>query len=179
MTLTDEPTSPLETTLQEPAPALSYFALLLERIEDGSEEAVHELQLHYFRGIRYLLARHLGPDRAYHLAQKVFATVIVAIRNGEIRQPERLAGFVRTAVHRTIDSETDRQATKAGSDVNRATDLATAERVLRAIPSKEREALIRFYYEEEPAETICRELGLTPAHFRAIRNRAKDKFSHR
>jgi DNA-directed RNA polymerase specialized sigma24 family protein len=163
--------------LQNSAPSAGYFALLLERIEGGSQDAAYELRLHYFRGIKYLLVRQLGPDRSDELAQAVFTTVIDAIHNGKMRQPEHLAGFVRTVVHRTIAAEVAARYPRQ-SNVVPESDLVSADRALRSLSSRDREVLMRFYAQRQSAEEICREMGLTATQFQLIRNRAKDSFTH-
>jgi DNA-directed RNA polymerase specialized sigma24 family protein len=51
-----------------------------------------------------------------------------------------------------------------------------ALRILKSIGKRDREVLIRFYLEEQPAEQICREMNLTETQFRLIKSRAKARF---
>jgi RNA polymerase sigma-70 factor (ECF subfamily) len=51
-----------------------------------------------------------------------------------------------------------------------------AMRILRSIPPRDREVLIRFYLNEQPATQICREMALTETQFRLIKSRAKARF---
>jgi RNA polymerase sigma-70 factor, ECF subfamily len=155
-----------------------FFALLVERIECGSQDAIHELHLHFLRGVTYLLTRHLGPGRSDALAQQVLADVIDAIRNGEVHEPERLPAFVQTVVQQTIASEIGLLRPGAGAIVIPLEDLASADGALRSLPSRHREILTRFYCQEQPAEKICREMGVTMTQFRIIKSRAKRKFAH-
>jgi DNA-directed RNA polymerase specialized sigma24 family protein len=152
----------------------SYFPFLLRRIVEGSQDAEHELSLHFSRGICYSLARRLGPDRAAELADGVFAAVIEAIRNGEICDPNCLTMYVRGEVQRTLAAE------EAPPRLNTAPDRdqLTAARLLRSLPPSHREALLRYYHEAQPVEQICRDLGLTRAQFRAIHDRAKNNFKN-
>jgi len=160
-----------------PSPMAPFFELLVARIEKGGDDAVHEFRLHFQRGVKYLMARQLGPDRANELAQDVLSDVIEAIRNGEICEPERLDGYVRAVVQRMIAFEVNAFRRLAGPSPVRKDDLASAYRVLRSLPSRDREILVRFYSQEQPEEQICRELALTAAQFRVIKNRAKDQFA--
>jgi RNA polymerase sigma-70 factor (ECF subfamily) len=50
------------------------------------------------------------------------------------------------------------------------------EQILVGLPERERQALVRFYVHGEPAEVVCREMGLTEGEFRQIRTRAKRRF---
>ena len=176
--------------------ALPDFTGMVCGIQEGRAEAADELYLQFNRGIRYFLSRELGPDRAEDLAQDVFAAVLEAIRNGEIREPARLAGFVRTVVRRTIASEfinlrkqRDRNheldewqhsvGPKAELDLIHEEHLALAERVLRSLRPRDREVLVRFYCQEQTADKICLEMGLTATQFRLMKNRAKDKLAQK
>jgi DNA-directed RNA polymerase specialized sigma24 family protein len=50
------------------------------------------------------------------------------------------------------------------------------EEVLVGLPERDSQALVRFYVHGEPANVICRELGLTEAELHGIRTRAKHRF---
>jgi DNA-directed RNA polymerase specialized sigma24 family protein len=161
-------------TVPPPNTEESYFAFLLERIAGGSRDAEHELYLHFSRGIRYFLARRLGPDRGDQLADGVFARLIDAIRNGEVREPQCLGRYVRSEVQRTISAEADLPRPERVSE----RDQLAAGRILRSLPLLHRDALLRYYHEAQPAEQICRDLGLTRTQFRAIRDQAKNQFEN-
>src|SRR5579872_5796466 len=51
-----------------------------------------------------------------------------------------------------------------------------AMRVLKSIPERDREVLIRFYLKEQAPDQICSDLGLTDTQFRLIKSRAKARF---
>jgi DNA-directed RNA polymerase specialized sigma24 family protein len=51
-----------------------------------------------------------------------------------------------------------------------------ARRILSAMREREREVLVRFYLEEQPAPEICRAMGLTETQFRLLKSRAKARF---
>jgi len=161
----------------QPESLAPFFSLLVERIEGGSQDAIHELQLHFLRGVRYLLTRRLGQDRSDHLASSVLADVVEAIQNGEVSEPERLPAFVQMAVHRTLELALDYLPPGSLSETPRREDLAEADRVLRSLPARDKEILIRFYCQEQPPEAICREMGVSAAQFRAIKSRARERFA--
>jgi RNA polymerase sigma-70 factor (ECF subfamily) len=124
-----------------------------------------------------------------------FLIVAQAIRRGELREPERLMGFVRTVVRRQIAAQIDETSRKrrqqvdaelgmAVSDLTRSPEQEAIERehedlarrVLNGICPRDREILIRFYLEEQCADQICREMGLTETQFRLAKSRAKARF---
>ncbi len=51
-----------------------------------------------------------------------------------------------------------------------------ARKMLQSIAPRDRELLIRFYLEEQPAQQICDEMGLTETQFRLLKSRAKARF---
>ncbi len=52
---------------------------------------------HFSRGLSLMLRRLTGdPALADDLLQDTLALVLTKIRHGEVREPERLAGFVRS-----------------------------------------------------------------------------------
>jgi DNA-directed RNA polymerase specialized sigma24 family protein len=118
-----------------------------------------------------------------------------SIRKGEIREPERLMGFVRTVVRRhvagciqnTARNRRKRADLDAGLELcderhdpeRRAIEqqrIELAISILKAIPRRDREVLIRFYLREESADQICSEMDLSPTQFRLIKWRAKARF---
>jgi RNA polymerase sigma factor (sigma-70 family) len=125
-----------------------------------------------------------------------FLVVVNAIRNGELREPERLMGFVRTVarrmvaghidhlVHRRRDNVTiesgvvipDRRTTPEQESIQREkVDLML--QVLGEMSARDRDVLTRFYLYEQSQEQICREMKLTATQFRLLKSRAKARFA--
>src|SRR5690242_803121 len=78
------------------------WAQLVARIHDGDPGAMEELYAIFGKGIRYFLLRNLGPDELDDRVHDCFVIVAQAIQNGELRDPARLMGYVRTVVKRQI-----------------------------------------------------------------------------
>jgi DNA-directed RNA polymerase specialized sigma24 family protein len=55
-------------------------------------------------------------------------------------------------------------------------DIEIATHILLAASKRDREVLIRFYCDREPAEDVQRSLGLTETEFRLIKSRARERF---
>ncbi len=168
---------------------------LVESIRAGEASGMEELYRVFSEGVRFQLWRQLGTQDLDDKVHDVFLIVAAAVRSGELREPERLMGFVRTVVKRQLASYIDHavQARKrmaslnsvspvagAGSDPERAAiekqhaDLAM--RVLQGVSKKHREILVRFYLREQTAEEICRDMGITETQFRLLKSRAKLRF---
>ena len=79
----------------------------MERIHGGDESGMEELYRLFGRGIRYYLCRQLGHQELDDKVHDTFVIVVQAIRRGELREPDRLMGFVRTVVRRQVAAYID------------------------------------------------------------------------
>jgi len=172
------------------------WALVVEGIRRGDNAAVEELYAVFAKGIRFLLWRQLGQQDLDDRVHDIFLMVVQSIQRGEVREPERLMGYVRTIVRRQaagyiedamnarrkqigIDSAApirDRALNPEGLAIE-AQNSTVAMRVLRSLPERDREVLCRFYLEEQTPERICADLNLTETQFRLIKSRAKSRYT--
>src|ERR1044071_2931291 len=83
----------------EPIPDL---AELVARIKTEDSSALEDLYRIFARGIKYQICRQLGPQDLEDKVHDCFLIVVHAIRRGDLREPDRLMGFVRTVVRRQI-----------------------------------------------------------------------------
>src|ERR1700722_20588268 len=83
------------------------WGVLVDRIRNGDAAAMEELYEVFAKGIRYFLLRNLGPDDLDDKVHDCFVAVTQAIRNGDLREPDRLMGYVRTVVKRQIAASID------------------------------------------------------------------------
>jgi RNA polymerase sigma-70 factor, ECF subfamily len=168
---------------------------LVERVRSGESEALEELYALFSKGIRFYLCRQLGAQDLDDKVHDVFLIITQAIQSGELREPERLMGYVRTVVRRQVAAHIDhavqarRHQTSLDSGiVLRDNDadperkaiirqsLSVAMKILNSIPTRDREILIRFYLKEQSPSEICRDMDLTETQFRLIKSRAKARF---
>jgi RNA polymerase sigma-70 factor (ECF subfamily) len=175
--------------------ANSQFTSLVERIRAGDDDAMEELYRLFSRGIRFYLCRQLQSQEIDDKIHDTFLIVVQAIRRGELRDPERLMGFVRTIVRRqvaayigeAVQTRKEHVDLEAGSSVldgrcnpeqtamdRQSTDIMRG--VLQSISDRDREILTRFYLLEHSQERICREMNLTETQFRLLKSRAKARF---
>jgi RNA polymerase sigma factor (sigma-70 family) len=172
------------------------WAQLVSRIHDGDPAAMEELYGIFGKGIRYFLLRNLGADELDDRVHDCFVIVAQAIRNGDLRDPARLMGFVRTVVKRQIAATIEANVTRRRTQVDYQDTLFTlsdwrddpertlqarqraeiARRVMNGISRRDREILRRFYVDEQSQQTICAEMGLTYNQFRLLKSRAKARF---
>jgi RNA polymerase sigma-70 factor (ECF subfamily) len=191
----------LDTVLPDTGPtaaapdAYAGWVELVERIKSGESGSMEELYQLFSKGIRFYLCRQLGPQELDDKVHDTFVVVVQAIRRGELREPERLMGFVRTIVRRQVAAHIDkvvhnrREQVELDSTVRVAdtrenpeesaifrqrTDLI--QRVLGELPERDREILTRFYLDEQSQEQICEDMSLTETQFRLLKSRAKARF---
>ena len=88
--------------------AYAEWVELVGRIRDGGTDGMTELYQLFSRGIRFYLCRQLGPQEIDDKVHDTFVVVVQAIRRGELREPQRLMGFVRTVVRRQVAAHIDR-----------------------------------------------------------------------
>ena len=72
------------------------------KIKLDDQSGMEELYRIFSRGVRFYLCRQLGPQDLEDKVHDTFLIVVQAVRRGELREPERLMGFVRTVVRRQV-----------------------------------------------------------------------------
>ena len=171
------------------------WALLVSQIKAGDETGMEQLYKAFGRGVRYYLCRQLGPQELEDKIHDTFVIVVTAIRRGQVREPERLMGFVRTVVRRQVAAYIEQavQDRHELSDVNSGITVPDRKQnpeqeamlyqkaelvqsALSVLSEKDREILVRFYLKEQPQQQICHEMKLTETQFRLLKSRAKAKF---
>src|SRR5215831_8187107 len=80
---------------------------LVERLRNGEPSALEELYRIFAKGVRFFIYRQLGPQDLDDRVHDIFVTVTESILNGELREPERLMGYVRTVVRRMVAAHID------------------------------------------------------------------------
>jgi len=179
-----------------PAETVQPWAGIVERIQAGDPSGMEELYAVFTSGIRFYLCRQLGPQDLDDKVHDAFLTIAQSIRRGDLREPERLMGYVRTVIRRQVagyigiavearrtlvdpdhgailrDRKPDPER-KAIEEQNNA----LAMRVLNTLPQRDREVLVRFYLQEQSPRQICRDMGLTATQFRLTKSRAKARFT--
>jgi RNA polymerase sigma-70 factor, ECF subfamily len=168
---------------------------LVERIRAGEPSAMEELYAVFAKGVRFYLWRQLGPQDLDDKVHDVFLIITQSIQKGDLREPDRLMGYVRTIVRRQVAAHIDSAVQSRRNQVSiepgmtvrdRGLDpermaidrqsLDLAIRLLSSLPIRDREVLIRFYLKEQTPERICSEMDLTDTQFRLIKSRAKARY---
>jgi RNA polymerase sigma-70 factor (ECF subfamily) len=169
---------------------------LVARIRSGDRAAEAELVGRYSRGVSVILRRAAGSQAsADDLYQDVFLRAIEKIRAGEVREPERLSGFISSLARNMAIDHFRRNPPVASMDASdscasvpdrtvgplervlRIEDARCVRQVMAELPSaRDRQLLFSFYLEEEDKERICASLKLTSLQFNRVVHRARERF---
>jgi RNA polymerase sigma-70 factor (ECF subfamily) len=169
---------------------------LVDRIRRGDQNAMDELYRIFSSGIRIYFCRQLGMQEVDDKVHDTFVIVVQAIQNGDLREPDRLMGFVRTIARRLVAGHIDttvrnrRENVSVESGIILSNQHATPEqtaiqqqkvdvmlKVLRELSNRQRDVLTRFYLYEQSEEQICRDMELSATQFRILKSRAKRRFA--
>src|SRR5258708_7729260 len=143
-----------------------------------------ELFQRYRAGVLVIIRQVIGSLPAVEdIGQEAFVLSIAKVRGGEVREPERLSGFIaalarnlaiahlRKFAREETGGEVQASDPRAGplADFLRKERAETVRQVLKEMnPARDRQVLYRFYIAEEEKESICAELGLSSLHFNRV-----------
>jgi RNA polymerase sigma-70 factor, ECF subfamily len=168
----------------------------LQRITVGDAGAEAELVGRYRQGIAMIIGRIVSNESVVDdLSQETFRIVLEKLRDGEVREPERLSGFI-CAVARNLAIDSVRKMRRATNQE----EIANAEQIRDPQPDpfeqlwrkqraevvrqtiselsveRDRQVLFRYYIAEEDKKQICAELGLTSQQFNSVIFRALKRY---
>lgn len=176
--------------------SLETTAGIASAIYAGNTRGEAALLEKYYRQVLFIL-RHRTKDEeaAKDLCQETFRIVLERLRREPLREPAKLAAFLRnTAINLHIAEirKAERRKTyfdsdllelcedeSAGQEAVLAREQArTAVRALIAEldNARDRKLLYRYYIEELEKDEICRELALDNRHFDKVISRARKRF---
>jgi RNA polymerase sigma factor (sigma-70 family) len=170
--------------------------VVVEQIRAGEPGGAELLYGHLASGARWFLQRRLGTQDVEDRVHDLFLVIVETIRRGNLREPERLMGFVRTLLNRQLSSEISRiirtrehsVALEAANNLMSADPspehqaatqqkVALMKRLLKNMSRREFEVISRFYLREQPPERIQHEMGLTETQFHLLKSRAKARLT--
>jgi len=173
---------------------------LVAGIRSGDAAAADEFVHRYWRGVMAIIG-HSCSDRSVieDLRQETLRIALEKIREGAIRDPERLSGFVASLARNLVIQHFRRadprheaidERTVAASDARLPgppadplqqllldEEAAIVRQVLDDLPTdRDRQILVRRYLEERDKDEVCAELGLTSDHFNRVLFRARNRY---
>lgn len=171
-------------------------AELTERIAGGDVHAESELVQRCGPTLRFLTRRYARHEAdAEDLYQETLMLGLEKIRRREVREPERLAGFLRALAKNLSTQQYRRRSYQVEKPADGLPDAAAGRpsgalggllrdervRLTRRLLAelrvpRDREVLFRYYIAEQESSRICDELGIDGAHFYRVLHRARQRY---
>ena len=165
---------------------------LVDAIRKGEAAAETVLYQKYAARVYYLGLRDLGSrEDAEDIRAETFLRVFQAVREGRVRTPEALAGFVLGSAKNVI-RELRRKRQRLGEPLAQDDDVAdpaardtvfadpivqrTIKQVAEQLKPREQAFLRMYYYEDLLPEEIAGRLGVRTERVRLIKSRALKSF---
>jgi len=157
---------------------------LARRIAARDARAEAELVRRFAHRVRLYGLRHLRDEAlADDLVQQVFALAIESLRQGRLREPERLASFLLGSCRmiardqRRGERRRERLLVQYGveeetTDGVSALDLERLRGCLERLPPREQTVVVLTFYGERSGDEIAADLSMTPGNVRVVRHRA-------
>lgn len=184
----------MEALNTAPPPADSPEALAARRIAGAPAGQAGDAEAELYRllaprirryGLRHLRDAHAAAD----LAQHVMVLTIERLREGALREPERVLSFVLGTCRLTVmdqrrgERRRERLLERHGDMLLSAAEVHLTPRLdhhrvadcLDRLPERERAVLVMSFYDDQPSDAVGQQLGLTPGNVRVIRHRGIDK----
>lgn len=182
------------------APDDQDVARLVGRIQAGDPTAESELVARFSRGLLLMLRRLAqNPALADDLHQETLALVLGKIRRGEVREPEKLAGFIRSTARNLFIADRRKEARYLALDegeeegarpgpaladrgpapLERVLAQEEARQVQRLLAElrfdRDRQLLLRFYLSDDSKEELCADLEIEPERFNKVLFHARER----
>ena len=170
------------------------WAVVVEQIRAGDPAGEEALYQTLMGGARFFFRRRTRSDDVDDLVHNLYLTVVDGIRRGQLREPERLMGFVRIILVRQGSAHAKNLA-RMGAALNHENTGAlrhpdpdpertvierqkreVMHRLIRELRPRDAEILRRFYFFEENEERIRAAMNLSATQFRLLKSRAKERF---
>lgn len=178
----------------------SDIADLVRRIQAGDPAAESELVARFSHGLLLMLRRLVqNPALADDLHQETLALVLAKVRRGEVREPEKLAAFIRSTARNLFIADRRKEVRYRSLDQGEEDGLgpvpaladrgpAPLEKVLadeeaRLVQrllselrfDRDRQLLLRFYLSDDSKEEICTDLEIEPQRFNKVLFHARER----
>lgn len=171
-------------------------AVLVKRIQGGDRTGEDELVHRYSRGIAIIIRRVArDPSTTEDLCQETFRLVLEKVRRGDVREPEKLSGFICSLARNLAIAhvrrpqplqplEEEKESESFSSQLAGPLDTLLEKEKVQAVrqviseltTGRDREILHRFYLLEEDKERVCADLDLSSLHFNRVLHRARERF---
>lgn len=170
------------------------IAALVVRIQEGDPAAEDELVRVFSQRVTVMmLARTRDPEAARELTQDVLFAVLKALRNGQMREAERLPAFVhgtaRNLVNNYLRAQSRQPRTESlppdlalaqtANDLEHSERMTLVHRALERLDSTDRKILLMTLVQGLKPSEIANQMNLTPEVVRQRKSRAVRKVIER
>lgn len=172
----------------------SFDESYVERLRDGDFRTQEHFVAYFSELIQLKLRSRLNSPQAIEdVRQETFTRVFAALREGKIRQPDRLGAFVNSMCNNvllehyrsssrddSLDDEQQPEIPAANIDVLGA--IANQQmsekirKILDQMPERDRRLLREVFLEERDKDDICNDFGVDREYLRVLLHRAKQAF---
>jgi RNA polymerase sigma-70 factor, ECF subfamily len=168
----------------------SYF----QRLQAGDFRTQEHFVTYFSELIQLKLRSRLNSPQAIDdVRQETFTRVFAALREGKIRQPDRLGAFVNSMCnnvllehyrsssrHDSLDDEEQPELPAANVDVLGAIAMKQmgekVREILEEMPERDRRLLRDVFLEERDKDEVCKDFGVDREYLRVLLHRAKQSF---
>ena len=137
---------------------------------------------------RYGLRHLRDPHAAADLMQQVLTQTLEHLRSGRVREPQRVVSYVLGTCRLTVmdqgrterrrEALLNRHAAERDETVDERSPALDHRRVsdcMEHLSERERSVIVLSFYDEQNAEAVGSQLGLSAGNVRVIRHRSIDK----
>ena len=172
----------------------SFDESYVERLHAGDFRTQEHFVAYFSELIQLKLRSRLNSPQAIEdVRQETFTRVFAALRDGKLRQPDRLGAFVNTMCnnvllehyrassrHDSLDDEEQPELPAVNVDVLGAIAARqTADKIreiLEEMPERDRRLLREIFLEERDKDQVCNDFGVDRDYLRVLLHRAKQSF---
>jgi RNA polymerase sigma-70 factor (ECF subfamily) len=172
----------------------SFDESYVQRLQAGDFRTQEHFVAYFSELIQLKLRSRLNSSQAIEdVRQETFTRVFAALRDGKIRQPERLGSFVNSMCNNvllehyrsssradSLDDEEQPELPAAKVDIVGAIAAKQMEEKIREIleemPERDRRLLRDIFLEERDKDEVCSDFGVDREYLRVLLHRAKQSF---
>jgi len=172
----------------------SFDQSYVERLQAGDFRTQEHFVAYFSELIQLKLRSRLSSPQAIEdVRQETFSRVFAALRDGKIRQPDRLGAFVNSMCNNvllehyransrddSLDDDQERDFPAPNVDVLGAiANQQMAEKIreiLEEMPERDRRLLREVFLEERDKDAVCKDFGVDREYLRVLLYRAKQSF---
>lgn len=172
----------------------SFDESYVQRLQAGDFRTQDHFVAYFSELIQLKLRSRLNSQQAIEdVRQETFTRVFAALRDGKIRQPERLGSFVNSMCNNvllehyrsssrddSLDDEEQPEPPAANVDVLGAIAAKQmgekVREILEEMPERDRRLLRDIFLEERDKDEVCSDFGVDREYLRVLLHRAKQSF---